>query len=360
MVFRALWNTIIGGIFSQFFLTAFIVVGWTYNVMARAAARVFWKRGSTNENSFSDFLSSDSRLAELGPHAKWLCRRKERKGKESRFASLKRNFAVGFRALCHTWVLTLPAGILWSLAWWGGWNNSFSKGYENAPVGPLVGLLGVGCFTLAMLVLPMAQARHAFVGKGHAFFDLRTLWRLFTQKPHTSFFLSVLYGIFSILMYVLITVPVFFPQIAEANPDLNLDFYGMSRDDASLVLFKYFTVVSVLGFLLFVLLKLLAARHYASALIRAARKGRLEGVATFPVEDRMLAQFDRSAAPSPSSRIVAIPVVTWKAGLLVLCCAVWVGIAFLLHVAEFLNYHPIRGFLNHPLIQVPWFSYIPW
>ena len=40
--------------------------------------------------------------------------------------------------------------------------------------------------------------------------------------------------------------------------------------------------------------------------------------------------------------------------------AVWIGFAMQLVASEFLNYHTAgRGWLNQPLIQLPWMPYLP-
>ena len=72
-------------------------------------------------------------------------------------ASFVLNVKLGVGAIFNTWVLTLPACGLWLFAWYDGWNNSFTKGYEQAGVGPGTELLGVGLFIAAMLYVPMAQ-----------------------------------------------------------------------------------------------------------------------------------------------------------------------------------------------------------
>ena len=54
------------------------------------------------------------------------------------FGSLGANLKLGAQSLFNIWVLTLPPCALWLFAWWGGWENSFNKGYEQFAVGPSV------------------------------------------------------------------------------------------------------------------------------------------------------------------------------------------------------------------------------
>jgi hypothetical protein len=37
----------------------------------------------------------------------------------------------------------------------------------------------------------------------------------------------------------------------------------------------------------------------------------------------------------------------------------WFGFVAKVYVGEFLNKHPVTGFLNHPMIQLPCFNYVP-
>jgi hypothetical protein len=38
---------------------------------------------------------------------------------------------------------------------------------------------------------------------------------------------------------------------------------------------------------------------------------------------------------------------------------VWLGFVAKVYVGEFFNYHPVVGFVNHPLIQAPCCNYVP-
>ncbi len=43
----------------------------------------------------------------------------------------------------------------------------------------------------------------------------------------------------------------------------------------------------------------------------------------------------------------------------VLLALVWFAFVAQIYASEFMNYHPGIGFLNQPLVQLPWFRYIP-
>ena len=83
------------------------------------------------------------------------------------------NAKAGTLAALQPGSVTLPLMVLWLLSWWGGWENSFNKGYEQAWVGPVIGVGGDGLIILAMTYVPLAQARQATEGTWRSFFDYR-------------------------------------------------------------------------------------------------------------------------------------------------------------------------------------------
>ena len=42
-----------------------------------------------------------------------------------------------------------------------------------------------------------------------------------------------------------------------------------------------------------------------------------------------------------------------------LAAVLWFTFVAQIFVAEFLNYRPVVGWLNQPLVQLPWFRYLP-
>ena len=43
----------------------------------------------------------------------------------------------------------------------------------------------------------------------------------------------------------------------------------------------------------------------------------------------------------------------------VLCFVLWFSLVAQVFVAQFVNYVPVRGWLNQPLVQLPWIRYVP-
>ena len=127
----------------------------------------------------------------------------------------------------------------------------------------------------------------------------------------------------------------------------------------------YFFWVCVLGFLGYVFLHRLAARFYADALCRLVCSGKLPWVA---LSSRERAYFERFGIRPPEETLersavvevvgwVAKPV--WRVSLMSATILIWFTFVAQIFVSEFLNYHPKRGFLNQPLVQLPWFRYVP-
>src|SRR5947207_8578896 len=67
-------------------------------------------------------------------------------------------------------------------SWYFGWHNSFNKGYEDAFLGLLSGLLGSFLLILALIYVPMAQAHQAAAGEIAAFFQFRVVMRLILTR----------------------------------------------------------------------------------------------------------------------------------------------------------------------------------
>ena len=190
------WKYAIGVLLCLTPVSAILAVGWSYRLMQRSTLKR-WHRLSgfgADGTGFTDFALGDSRTADhvgwpnwiLGsPDAEWridagpgrvtvLVRRL--------VGSIWANLRIGVQATINTALLVLPCGALWLLSWWGGWQNSFHKGYEQAWVGPVVGILGIVLFILVMTYVPMAQARQASAGSWRAFWDVPLIRRLLRRR----------------------------------------------------------------------------------------------------------------------------------------------------------------------------------
>src|SRR5262249_7940590 len=127
---------------------------------------------------------------------------------------------------------------------------------------------------------------------------------------------------------------------------------------------QYYLVSSAVLFVSLLITHLLAGRIYRSALFKAIRKGRVTREMLHP---RLKDWFDRLRIypviePAPEGLVrVARAGGRWvyrKATFVAMfvICVLFVAKGY---VGEFLNYHPVEGFLNHPMIQLPHVNYTP-
>ena len=86
---------------------------------------------------------------------------------------LAANVRAGLSAAFSLLLATLPFTAIWGLSWLAGWENSFGKGYEQAFVGPALGLGGVVIFCFLMIWMPMALAHQAVEDRALSLFEWR-------------------------------------------------------------------------------------------------------------------------------------------------------------------------------------------
>jgi len=275
--------------------------------------------------------------------------------------------------------LTMPAGMLWAAGWWGGWQNSFHKGYEQFGVGPLLFLLGIGLFLVAMMYIPMAMARQASTGRWKAFWEVSTIWTLVSSSWLPSALVAGLFAAANVLVMALKSFPQFLPEIrvtelAKQGLDPTeafrrgmekVDWSNLSGPEALGVLNVYYLGAAWIVFVVLVLLKRLLAWLYSGAVLRAVRRGTLGEEQLPEVEWRLLRALGALGVQEERVRPWAVRVVAWAASKLgkSVCATVavlgWFAFVASIVVSEFLAYHPVIGWLNQPLLQLPWFRYVP-
>ncbi len=341
------WKYVVGAWLCQHLLLSVLVVGWCYRLMRHHTRR--------------EWLRLSGRTAPPLPWPNWLLHPDGFRAPSRRkalTASLVLNARVGAQAVFNTWVVTMPACFLWVFAWYSGWDNSFNKGYEQFWVGPAAGWLGITLFIAAMLYVPLAQARHAATGSWRAFYRFGFVRRLVRHAWPACLLLAGLYAALSLPVTVFRAFPTILPQVL---PDL------LTLPDAALREFlrDYYFWASAIGFGLYVALRLIAARIYARAIVSAVQRGVVRVDELHPRERRELDQLGLlEAAPAPERHVV-VRVLGWtsarvaRLGGAVAIVLLWFAFVAQIFVAEFINYHPVRGWLNQPLVQLPCFSYIP-
>ncbi len=352
----------VGVLFCQTLATAVLVAGWTQRLVRR---RVFarWHARAGEPGGFRAFARAHAPLGELADPPRWIAGPPQaevapRAGRAHRWlGGLGANLREGLAVVLHTQVLTLPAGALWLFAWYAGWNNSFHKGYEQAWVGPTMALFGVPLFVAAMLYVPLAQARQASARRWQAFYDFGLVFRIVQRRFAACIRLAVGYSLLSVPVMLLKTLPIAFDRVPP--------FASLEPDAAAGVLRLYFLAGSVLFLAAFLALRLAAGRIYADAVVALVREGELPAAALAPGERHALSALGLLDVEPAAARGALVRAIrgagrwAWRTAAVALASAVWLSFVAQIFVSEFLNYHPVVGWLNQPLIQLPWFRYLP-
>lgn len=313
-------------------VTSLWVVGWTQALQRRRVLRA-WATASRGETSPDDFIGAQD--AEL---------------------SAWRTFTAGALAYFNTAVMTLPGAVLWMFAWYDGWNNSFHKGYEQAWVAPVVGLLGSVLFIAAMLYVPLAQARQAAAADWRAFYAFRVVWSVTRAKWLSCLGLAASYAALALPVTLLRMAPNFFGNAIPA---------GAGEAAAGDFLLKY-----SYGACLYVLaagtaLRLAAARVYAAGVLELVKDGVVAEADLAPAERAALGRLGLLRAEAPEPRHPVLRVLGWagtrtgRAVSLSGAVALWAAFVFQVFATQFINFTPRSTWLNQPLVQLPWFRLKP-
>jgi hypothetical protein len=331
--------------------------------------------------------------------------------------SLWLNFKGGVQALLCTYLLTGWGLLLFS--WEFGWLNSFVKGYEQAAIGPVTGLLGILLLIAGLFYVPMAQVHQAVTGDPRAFFDFRFVWRVIQERPLSYVGLAGFVTLASLPLEVLKSAPLFF--------DGHLDLWTNASDAEVLRMLRTYSVgCCAVLFPTLLLVRLGAALLYRSAVLQMFRDRSIGARDLHPVLCHWLADLGWNASYSGSAPVDRFGIGSaawWLVGCAdtaVLFAALaasiaagpgaalaivvgWVLLALMLgplflikrnsltsylrfngrriifgtlftiwfvfvakvYVGEFLNRHPAEGispdpgFMNHVLIQFPRFDLVP-
>jgi len=365
-----------GMLFCQSLAGSIFVVGWTYRLAQRSALKFWFSRRGRPQASlaFAEFAAAQEVTSEHVHWPNWFVqqnfRHAVRSGPEAGWItaalnvlralvhSLWVNFWTGLSAIANTWVLTLPAGVFWWFGWYDGWNNSFNKGYEQAAVGPLISLFGIAWFITAMLHLPLAQARQAITGQWRSFYEFRLIRKLVRDRWVSCVLLAVSYSLLCVPLSILKTSPMFW---MHSNPALG----ALTTAQVAASLKGYFFWCALVMLPAFVVLRLAAVRVYASGLLSLVQRGRIAASELSPNERTTLDRLGLLAVQAEPERHVLVRFVSWTGTRLgrvvggVVLTLVWFSFVAQIYITEFLNYHSGAGWLNQPLVQLPWFCYLP-
>ncbi len=364
-----LWRYTIGVLFCQMMIGSLVAVGWTYRWMQRSALKYWWRKSGLEGQGgeFAAFAAGDAMTVPHIDRPKWFVnqapitvseQRKVRRFASQNLGSLWLNLRLGFLGVVNTLVITGPAAALWVFSWYAGWDNSFNKGYEQAPVGPITGFSGVGLFILAMMYVPIAQARQAINGDWRVFYQFRLNLRLMRVCWLWMLLLAGVYALASFPVHIIRVFPYFLhfanSNFAEMTATQQIDFMGS---------YYFWTMWAVLG--LFIVVRLVAARIYAAGVLRALRADRVDPAELGDFERRALERLGLVVTTENADRHVLVRAVvggtTWfaKTGAIVALLVVWFMFTAQIFVAQFVNYQPFRAWVNQPLVHAPWLNYIP-
>ena len=264
---------------------------------------------------------------------------------------LRENMAVGIATAFNALILILPASTLMLFAWWGGWENSFNKGYEQAWIGPSVSLFGIAWFIPAAIYVIFAQGRQAVAG-WRGFFDWGLNLRFMFSRPWQIGVLAVL-AAFGALPYTFLRMlPFFFPDSIAAFETLSLE----QQQDLALR-YSWGTLIYLVAIGL--ILRQVAARCYGAACLHCLQQGTVSINDLRPREQAALQALNLhqvSLQPPPrwwwrvilglSHRVQSVVFVIGA-------MAAWFGVIAQLYIAQFAN-HAWVLWLNHPLVSFAW------
>lgn len=357
------WRWFVGAIFTLTPLTAILVVGWTQRATARAVARNWHHRAGNAADTFAEFAREDPETSRLANWPRWimaddagaLFAQARRSGPirgltlilRALFGSLWLNARAGVGAVIPVAIVIAPAGLLLMMSWWGGWENSFNKGYEQAWVGPTVAFAGIFYFALAMTLLPLAEVRQAVNASWRAFFDVAFLRRAAREVRLGLIGLAALFVTTGFVVAALKIAPLALGNTLQTPADVER------------VANQYPLIIAALLFPLYLALRLAAARVYARAALKIAAR---DGSEPFAARERaLLERLSLAGDGAPRQRGVLARVVvrssSFATGVLasVIVVAVWLGFVGEIYVSQFLA-HDWMHWINHPLVQLPWVS----
>lgn len=239
-------------------------------------------------------------------------------------------FKRGAAAAANLFVAILPATGLWYFAWVLGWNISFHKQYEQSSLGASLGWTGILLFAGIMLYVPTAIARQARENDWRAFWHFRENWLVARRTPIRQLLLASGFALVGGVVMIAKIAPYFIgndPQFAD-----------LTSAELAQWLNRYYLAITALLLPAYVLLWNAAARVYATASVR----NDIPPARTF--------------VPRVASSLFARGLGT---GTLVATMIVWILFSWQVFVAQFFNYIPGMGWLNHPLLVLPWVRYLP-
>ncbi len=364
MTRRTLWSLAMCLLCCQGVLTSIVALGWLYRwVRYTISKRLFYLSSKNTQTNWHQWASQQEDIISLQDSPKFFQMQRVKPGSKPgwfkrQFHSLGVSSCQGMAGILTIWSLTLGPCIIWALAWYTGWHISFNKIYEHSVTGFTIGSLALIVFSLLMLYIPIAQARHAFTGDWQEFYNFRMIRVLVCHRPLALFFLSIGYTITNGFVTLFKVLPAFFTAM---DPTLE----ELSAVEALEHLSRYYFYTGLLLFLALFILKTWAGRIYAGSLVHLWRHGLVERCDFHEQESCFLEALgiDYDSQISPYARwqriLMKIGMIGYRGILTGAMILSWSLFNFLPFVSEFGHHVPPSGLLNQPLVQLPYFSYTP-
>ncbi|MGI8601821.1 MAG: hypothetical protein ACR2OZ_02355 [Verrucomicrobiales bacterium] len=360
------WKYAVGILLCMIPFASILVVGWTSRLMQRMAFKAWWKQSHRPYKKllrFRDVAATTPGWIEQASWPNWIVSQNIaedlRRGRVHKlFAGLWINLKLGVQMMFNTSVILAVPCLMWSFAWYAGWQVSFNKAYEYFQNGALLGLAGSIVFGVAMFYVPMAQARQAVSGNWRAFYDFRFVRRVIRRRWFVCAVLAAAYAVAGFIVMILISIV---PLNVKWQEWLNT----LAHDKTLQTMRGYFLGATFVIFPLYFGLRWAAARIYASAV------GRMLG--TGEISPSQLTSAERLAFPpelvnAPETRadwtkwerlIAWSKSVPGRTILGVVVFLAWSVFVFEIFVSQFFIARGPRVWLNHPLVQLPWTDYTP-
>jgi len=306
------WSVVIGSVLALTAPTSLILLGWLMRQTRDAACK---RAGfETHPTGWIMGLSGGGVLQRI-------------------LGGLAANIREGFLAATSLLLATAPFAAAWLLSWWAGWENSFSKGYEQAFVGPALGISGILIFALTMIYLPMALAHQAVEARAFALFEYRRVknavrhsgWAYVWLAAATVFLALPIFGSRMLIVFS----EAIYPGIADLPPDQITDL------QSAILLARGAYVLVTLTFL-----RRWIGRIYADAVMRACQGS-----------DSHL--WTNSALAPTASRNPYRGYFIGRTVRFSLLFALWISFAFMLYFSQFMN-HSWLSWVTQPYIFLPW------
>lgn len=360
-------NGAVGTFLCMMPISAIVVLGWIYRVMQRHVFGYWFAQTQDKAHlakGFSAFMDSDMRTARFRYWPNWVKHQEGerifkggalRRGFRKRCGGLEENIRFGIEGLIGTYLVTLPILAVWIVMWWAGWIVSFHKSYEESLISTVASIISVFAFGAVMLYLPMAQARFAVTGEWRRFFDVKLIRTLTRHARFKSMFLAILYSLGAAgILLGRDVVPLFIENV--------VGFDARETEALKAAWWPRYVYIMLAFFTGYLVLRIVNARVYASAVLKALQAGAIAPDDLSVLEQGVLRRLGMLKPGKPVERNLVARSMAW---VLAKCRTVltvgvqyglWLAVAFIIYVGQFLN-HDWYEWLSHPLVHIPYIGY---